>query len=334
MKKRLLLIAPQFFGYYKDIINGASEMGYKVDYICDAPNNSNLFKAVTRVNKSFTKYFSLKYFNNSVLPKISCKKYDNVLIIGGMTFALTPKMIEKIRVMNPKAIFSLYQWDSEKNISYVKKIHSLFNEIYTFDRQDALRKNNVYNFLPLFYNSQYEKIGEKKIKNYVYDCAYIGTAHPKKYHDINEISQAVKSVYPRQFIYHYMPSKLKFIYHKLRAPEYKNAKYSEFKTEKVTEDRLIDIITKSKCILDAPQAGQSGLTIRTIECLGAKRKLITTNKDIINYDFYRPENIYIYDGSVNFDNIFFKKNYADINLNIYKKYSLQSWLKKILEVKV
>ena len=49
--------------------------------------------------------------------------------------------------------------------------------------------------------------------------------------------------------------------------------------EKIPKEKIIEIFKKSRCIIDAPQKGQNGLTIRTIECLGAKRKLITTNKD-------------------------------------------------------
>lgn len=37
-----------------------------------------------------------------------------MLIVGGMTFAFTPKMIKEIRDMNPQARFVMYQWDSEK----------------------------------------------------------------------------------------------------------------------------------------------------------------------------------------------------------------------------
>lgn len=331
MKKRLLLIAPLFFGYYKDIMNEAFKMGYEVDYICDAPSNTNFFKAISRVNRNFVKYFSIKYFNENVIPKISCKQYDNVLIIGGMTFAFTPEMIKKIRLMNKKAVFSLYQWDSEKNLPYVNQIHYFFDNVYTFDRQDAMTRQNVYKFLPLFYNSMYEKIGKKNHIVYDYDCMYVGTAHPKKYYDINEMAQAVKRVYPKQFIYHYMPSRLKFIYHKFQSSEYKHAKYSNFETKKLSQNELINIITKSKCILDAPQAGQTGLTMRTIECLGANRKLITTNKDIVNYDFYKPENIYVYNGTVDFDDVFFKKDYSTLSPQIYAKYSLKHWLEVVLK---
>ena len=44
--KRLLLIAPVFFGYYKDmILEPAEELGYHVDYLCDAPSNSEYIQS-------------------------------------------------------------------------------------------------------------------------------------------------------------------------------------------------------------------------------------------------------------------------------------------------
>ena len=45
MAKRLLLIAPVFFGYYKDIMEEARSLGFEVDYFCDAPSDSNVSKA-------------------------------------------------------------------------------------------------------------------------------------------------------------------------------------------------------------------------------------------------------------------------------------------------
>ena len=67
------------------------------------------------------------------------------------------------------------------------------------------------------------------------------------------------------------------------------------------------IYSNSRCVLDSAQEGQMGLTIRVLEALGAKKKLITTNEDIVNYDFYNEENIYVYDGKTfDFNSPFFK----------------------------
>lgn len=323
--ERILLIAPIFFDYYKEMIKELNMMGYKVDFICDAPSNSNISKAFGRINKNFIKYSTKKYYKNKVFPNIYGKKYDTVLIIGGMTFAFTPEMIAKIKEMNPQARFIMYQWDSEKNLPYSTGIHPYVDQLYSFDLNDC-DVMPKYKFLPLFYTRIFEEIGSAKVDEYKYDCSYIGTAHPQKYMDINSIAHSLSNIMPRQYIYHYMPSKLKYIYHKLFAYEFRKAKFSEFKSDKVSSNELIQIYKNSRCILDAPQAGQTGLTMRTIECLGAKRKMITTNKDIKKYDFYNESNILVFDESIDYNDKFFTTPFVDVDEEVYNKYSLREWL--------
>lgn len=328
-RKKLLFIAPLFFDYYQEIIKEAESMGYEVDYVCDAPSNSNVSKAVGRINKRLIKGETDKYFNNDVLPVLRNKRYDKVLLIGGMTFSFTQEMFGQIKKLNPNAKFIMYQWDSEKNLPYSTGIHQYFDEVYSFDRFDCKAKT-MYHFLPLFYTKTYENIGIQPINTFQYDCSYIGTAHPRKFKDINAMANALTRLMPKQFVYHYMPSKLKYIYHKITAPEYKKAKLNDFKMEKVPTEQMFEIFKQSRCILDAPQAGQTGLTIRTIECLGAKRKLITTNADIKNYDFYNEANVMIFDGAIDENSLFFTQPFVDISVQIYQKYSLRSWLSTML----
>ena len=327
--KRLLLIAPMFFGYYREMIYEAENMGLEVDYICDAPSNSNISKAVCRINRKLITHTSKKYFYENVMLTVSKKYYDFILVVAGMTFALLPDMIKKLKQMFSRADFILYQWDSESNLPYCLEIHKYFDRIYSFDRLDC-NANKTYHFLPLFYCKPYEELGIKNNINPIYDCSYVGTAHPKKFKEINNMSEYLIPYLPKQLIIHYMPSKLKYIYHKFTAPEYKRAKLKDFIMEKVSTEEIKQIFRQSRCILDASQSGQTGLTIRTIECLGAKRKLVTTNTDIKNYDFYNENNILVFNGVVDFDSPFFTLEYEDIPLHIYKKYSLRYWLKTML----
>ncbi|WP_405332231.1 hypothetical protein [Fibrobacter sp.] len=329
MGKRILLIAPVFFNYYKEIIRELELQGYAVDYVCDAPSNSNISKALGRINKSIIRFFTYRYFKKVIQPLLFAKKYDIVFVVAGMTFAFSSKMVKKIREFNPNAKFVMYQWDSEKNLPYSTSIHPYFDKLFSFDLRDCNR-DNKYHFLPLFYTRMYENIGNKNDVTCEYDCSYVGTAHPLKYKNINDIANSLKDVWSKQFIYHYMPSKLKYIYHKLFAPEYKNAKLSDFRFEKISSNAMVEIFCKSKCVLDSPQAGQTGLTIRTMECLGAKKKMITSNTDVVNYDFYCDENIYVYNGKLDFNSPFFTQPYKEIDNNVYEKYSLRSWLKTII----
>ncbi len=328
--KNILLVAPSFFGYYKEIKKELENQGYNVDFYFDSSNNSNIFKALSRINKKIVRIPMYIYYKKEIEPTINKKNYDYVFFIFAMSCSFSEKMLKKIRENQKNAKFISYQWDGEKNLKFIKNMHQFFDERYTFDRIDSLT-NSSYKFLPLFYINSYEKVGKIMNRKFLYDVSYIGTAHPQKLKFINEMATKLKKIYPKQFIFHYMPSKFKFLYHKLKAKEYRGYKYNDFQNVKLSIDEIIDVFENTKCILDAPQEGQNGLTIRTIECLGAKRKLITSNKDIKNYDFYNPRNIYVYDGTIDEENVFFKEDFENLSDELYQKYSLRNWLRTILD---
>ena len=72
--------------------------------------------------------------------------------------------------------------------------------------------------------------------------------------------------------------------------------------------------------------------MRTIEILGLKRKFITTNKDIVNYDFYNPNNIMVIDREQpQIDFNFFDLPYEELDDNLYNKYSLKNWILEVLK---
>lgn len=65
----------------------------------------------------------------------------------------------------------------------------------------------------------------------------------------------------------------------------------------VSYDDYLMKLVRAKCLLEVLQAGQSGMTMRTLEALFFGKKLITTNSDIKLSDIYHPDNIYVLDGS-------------------------------------
>jgi hypothetical protein len=70
--------------------------------------------------------------------------------------------------------------------------------------------------------------------------------------------------------------------------------------------------------------------MRTFEVLGKKRKLITTNRSIKNYDFYNASNILVIDRSCPvIDKKFINVDYQPLPANIYYKYSIDGWLEDI-----
>ena len=325
---KVLLIMPKFFNYPEIISEELNNMGYEVDFFDDRPSTNAWVKAMIRINKDIIKPYIKKYFDN-IMKTISSKKYDFVLLISGQSLSFSENMIAKIKECQPQARFVLYQWDSQMNFPYIKRMQKYFDKCYSFDKTDV-KETPQLRFLPLFYGRAYEEIGTKKRTDYKYDFCFIGTAHPKKYKFINMMSEQLKPVYPKQFIYFFFPSKIVYFYRKFKNKEFKKAKINEFHFTPLSSKEVHNIYEESRCVLDSAQASQVGLTMRVLEALGAKKKLITTNEDIKNYDFYRPENIYIYKDDVDLENIFFKESYKEIDRNIYEKYSLRNWLKELI----
>ncbi len=326
---KLLLIMPRFFDYPELIVEELSNMGYEVDFFDDRPSTNAWVKAAIRINKNIIQTYIKKYFDQ-IMHVVHSKQYDVVFLISGQSLSFSEEMIGRIKKCQPQSKFVLYQWDSQTNFPYIKNVHKFFDKCYSFDRRD-IKESPCLKFLPLFYSKTYEKIGTKNNKNYKYDFCFIGTAHPKKYKFINMMSEQLKAIYPKQFIYFFFPSPIVFFYRKVINKELRRAKYSEFHYVPLKGEEMNDVYEASRCVLDSAQAGQLGLTIRVIEALGAKKKLITTNEDVVNYEFYCPENIYLYDGKVDLNNVFFKTEYKDIDKEVYEKYSLRNWLKEIVE---
>lgn len=324
----ILLITPNFFDYPAQICEELERLGHKVDWYDDRPSSNSFVKAIIKVNKSLINGIIKRYFS-SIMHEISCKHYDLVLLISGQSLSFTEDMMDQLRRSQKQAEFVLYQWDSMRNFPYIARIQKYFDRCYSFDPQDVKENLNL-RFLPLFYTKKYADIGTKKVSEYKYDCIFVGTAHPKKYRFIKEMSQKLFDIYKKQFIYFYFPSRLVYIYRRLLNPEFKNARYSEFHFDPVKAEKMDELLTQAKCVLDSAQQGQMGLTIRVLETLGAKRKLITVNSDVRNYDFYCAENIYVYEGKFDKEDPFFNCPFKEIEKKIYEKYSLNNWLKEII----
>lgn len=324
----LLLIMPNFFDYPKIISDELENMGYHVDFFDDRPSTNALVKAAIRMNPNIIKSYIKKYFN-SVMLTVRSKTYDIVFLISGQSLSFSDSMVAEIKKAQPKAKFVLYQWDSVSNFPYIEKVQKYFDNCYSFDRHDC-ENNKKLKFLPLFYSRRYEELGKKKQEKFRYDFCFVGTAHPKKYKLINLMAEQLKEVYPNQFLYFYLPSPIVFLYRKIMNPELRFAHYKEFHYVPMIGKDMDELYDNSRCVLDSPQAGQLGLTMRVIEALGAKKKLITTNQDIVNYDFYREENVYVYKDGFDLNSSFFTKPYMEPEKEIYEKYSLRNWLRELM----
>ena len=325
--KNIILISPRFFNYETEIKTALEKKGAHVYYINDRIKDSTFNKALFRLNllRKRGKKRVFKYFDDHLKQSTNEKKIDYLITIVPEGFS--KEIIEYYKSKLTDAIFILYMWDSIKNRPYILETLSLYERSYTFDKSDS--ENHHIAFRPLFYTDEYYLIGQATA-SFKYDLSFIGTAHSDRYAIITKL---VKSTSKKlnTFFFFYLQHPLIAMYYKLTDSQFKNVKIKDISFTSLSKQNVLKIIEGSICVVDINHPKQTGLTIRTLEVLGARRKLITTNNDIVNYDFYDANNILVIERqNPNLTESFLTIPYKPLNVEIYNRYSISSWVNEVL----
>jgi hypothetical protein len=218
----------------------------------------------------------------------------------------------------------LYMWDSFLNKKNVVGAIKYFDRVLTFDPDDAKRLNLF--FRPLFFTLG----NQNKKNNGEIDISFIGTGHNDRAKIIETIKNQCVKLKLKYYFYLYFQNKFIYYFHKITNKNFKHIKKSCFHFNPIDYDGYIKISERSKAIVDIEHQKQKGLTIRTFEVLGKEKKLMTTNKNIKDYDFYDPVNILIIDRlNPVINEEFINTDYRRLPITIYYKYSLDGWLEDI-----
>ena len=190
--------------------------------------------------------------------------------------------------------------------------------VYTFDISDSKEFDIEYS--PEYYTEHQENI-KYDLK---YDVCYVGAdktdVRLKNLLDIKEVLRK---------------NKVQNFFHIFRVLK----KYNKYELQETTNmflkyEDIQRIILESKCILELQMECQSGCTIRTLESMFLNRKLITNNKDIVNYDFYNPNNIFVIENADDFKDRFndilkfMRSPYQKLPDMVKNNYKFCKWLER------
>ena len=228
--------------------------------------------------------------------KDSITKYNEFIIFESM---YNPKVAELIKKKNKNSKIILYFWNpiNENNKNFLKDNN--IDEFWTFDKNDSEKYHMKYN--PQFYTKKVEIEEKDKEK----DVVFLGRPKNRR----NSIESFRKQLEKRGVT--------------------TNFKLIDNEKDFITYEQYLNMVASSKCILDYSQEGQVGLTLRPLESMFLKKKLITNNEDIENYDFYSKNNIFI----INKDdmkniNEFINSPYEEVDEKIVENYDFEQWLKR------
>ena len=317
LSKRILLVAPHYFNYDIIIKEHLEAKGYIVDLINDRPFDSNIFKAIIRINRSLINSFLYNYYKYEIFKK-SAQDYQLIFVIQGE--GLVPKFLKWLRVKYKKTPMIYYLWDSLSNKPKLKLNFPYFDRVITFDSIDSQRLN--LDFAPLFFPPNLKKQNKNKYK---YDLSFVGSLHG----DRGLVIKLFKTHAPKLkfYIYLYSPSLWIFYVRRFFNKNFCNIDTKDLYFKQLPYDRVQKIFCQSKVILDIHSINQSGLTIRTLESLAFGKKIATTNLNVRGYDFYHPNNIFILDrNNLNIPISFFTSPFKCLSKKIINRYSLESFV--------
>lgn len=313
--KKILFITYDLSGYYDAIHDELNKQYKHVDYYNIASLKKYKYKhifekAYAAMYKIITKN-KLKNFHKlqPIIEATAGKTYDYILIVRPDLFFDSQLAILKSKTEN----FIAYYHDSINNITRKKEVISFFDKVYSYEKKDVTDFN--LSFLPnfIYLNQEHTKTAS------VYD-AFTIMSKDFRFNTLEKLATYFKK---KDIKYEFLVQSDKQI----------ESEIIHFIQERKNNKQVLAYLLKTDIIVDIHKYGvQDGLTFRVFESLFFEKKLITTNADIKNYDFYNPNNIHVIepDSEINIPDTFFNTPYQTIPTEIYQKYHYTSWLKTIL----
>jgi len=322
----VLLIAASFFGYSREIKARLETRGHSVLWFEDRPAIDARTKTLIRLAPALVKG-EVDAYVAQIIEQAQQRDIRTVLIIKGE--ALTPASISRLRAALPRARFILYFWDSYRNMpaDSAAKV-DLFDHALTFDQVDAVADPRLA-YRPLFYLNEYATL---PTDGQDIDVLFIGTAHTDRYAVLSRLARALPPELRFEKVL-FFPSRWMWRARKLFDGSYRHARRDEFLFTPLNKQEVMALIRRARIVVDIERPIQTGLTMRTLEMLGASRKLVTTNIRIQDADFHHPNNqIYVDRTAPVVPVRFLESAWSPVPPEMLDSYSLDGWLSEVLAI--
>lgn len=319
---KISVISFDFWGYDSHIVTELQRQNIQACHIKLASVGHKNFGE--RFKNTLSKVFlnrNLKYekrqrFVISELQKLGFQ--DQILVLNPDAFNC--ETLSVIRKNTNRLITFLY--DNLERFPVKNKLQ-FFDKIYSFDDQDIekqgferLTNYNYLDFLP------------QEKQNPQSDILYITSFDKKRLKQLFSLEKVFKKLALNYRIYA----------NGKRAWKYKIKKFLTstkliFRQKLIKHHDLPTYYQSTKAILDLMRTNQYGLSFRVFEAMALEKKIITDNPKIKQYDFYNPNNILVL--NEDFSNLtknFFEMPYERLPKEIYEKYTLENWVKKVFKL--
>lgn len=302
-------------------------MGYEVTTFPEYNFKPYQLTNIDKVINIFSKYF--KKTNTSLLKKkenhrknYQIKQEQNIFsgTLYDFTIVFRPDLLElsfleKLKAISKKII--AYQWDGMKRYPKIMKTIHCFDFFYCFNPED---ENDKVKFITNFY-FDYFKLPKVLPQ---FDIIYIGYYYEDRFKLLENIGEILKNKKLNFELKSFVKEEIQVISNSANIKLIdKIHSYSEF----------LKLSNESDILLDIKHNVHSGLSFRFFEAIQMRKKIITTNDSISQYDFYNQKNIFIlrenYDISAFSE--FLESDYQMLQEDIIKKYSFSNWFNNLID---
>ncbi|MEM7665444.1 MAG: hypothetical protein AAF250_06265 [Pseudomonadota bacterium] len=279
---RILFIGIDYFGYAQQICDALERQGHAVDY---RPIEDRSFASKTAKKLLPGAYAKrLADYHERLIHESASTRYDVVLFVQVHHF--DREALQRLRATQPQAKFVLYNWDSLTTHDYRPWLAE-FDYSATFDPADAAALGIGY--LPLFAVPRFFEIDHNRPK--AQDLYFVGAiATMDRFAALERLYRFCEAndLSTRFRLYCTPPIRLRL---------WREGKHLPGVTGKsIGFEGIVDILESSRATFDFANHKQSGYTMRLIENMCAGRKIVTTNRRILDEPFYRDDRFLIFDG--------------------------------------
>lgn len=309
--------------YGQAIIKELRQRGAIVYDFDERPSQNAWMKIIIRLFKKNIPQIFDKYITR-VVQKHKNEKIDYILICRGEAF--TPYTIKHLREAFQGVQVILYLWDVMHECAMDDVISSC-DRVLSFDPEDAKKHNLV--FRPTFFVDDYLKV--RDAEDCDHDLCFVGTLYNPRQKLIKRLSKTFGEQGLKFFTYLYVPGII--VYIQEFVAHFPFMPLNKVSFVPLTIDGTIDMLNHCKAILDVNPPYQTSLSTRAFESLAARRKYITTNKHISDYEFFNPNNIFL----VDIENPIIPKSFLDtpyqeVSKEVLYKYSVRGLVDSLFDI--
>lgn len=238
-------------------------------------------------------------------------EYDTIIVFG---CHFNWNVLDYIKKHNPNARIIAWFWDTVSKKYWLPEKYYSMVEVWSFDPVDCEKYN-------MHKNTQFYVYTPLANKEADHDVLYVGR-DKGRVSRIGKMCEAINNagLTVNQYI----------------VATYEKSKDAadnlEIHNKPLEYLEYLQLLDKVNCVLDVPKPEQNGLTLRVLESIMHNKKLITTNKNVVNEPFYNPNNMFIWDEPTKEELVeFFSKPYEPVNKEIRDYYLFKNWLNRFNE---